>query len=546
MEYENLVGLLKARTDAHPERPFLRYYRDESWQDWSYAIVLRRVEAIAGGLAALGIRSGERVAIIAGARPEWLLADLGSMAAGAIVAGVDPRLSPHETACTLDHAEVRVAFVEGPNHAARLAEFRHTMPHLEHLVLLEGEAPDGAGLLSLAALEALAEPDQGADLLARQARRPREAPAAICYTSGTTGVPRGAVLTHGQLLGALEAAAHAFGDEHAEVDVWLDAAPPSHALGRVCGQFAPLLLGRTLAFARRGDTLVDDAAEVRPHAIVAAPHVLARMIERVPTRPIRERLGDRLSFVFCGGAPVPTDVEHAFEAEGVHVCAGWGLAETAGPVTLNRPGATRPGSIGRPLPGIEVRVGEDGELLVHGPNVFSGYLRDPEGTEDAFDRNGFLRTGDIGHIDDDGFVHLTGRRKEMIVTTDGRSVAPQKLEQMLRERPFIASAMAYGHQRPFVVALITLDRDALISWHPELSDRPLDDPALHTLVEDEVRRVNDRLAQFERIRAFRLLEGEPADPEPLPRRARRRRAEARHQKLLEAMYAAEQVASRPS
>ncbi len=547
MEHENLVELLRARADAHSDRPFLHFHRDDTWQDWSYGDVLRRVEAIAGGLAVLDVRPGERVAIVSVARPEWPLADLGAMATGAVVAGIDPRLSAYEIACALDHAEVRVAFVEDRRQATRLAEVRHRMPQLEHLVLLDGEAPDDLGLLSLAALEALAAPGQGAECLQRQARRPREAPAIVCYTGGTTGVPRGAILTHGQVLGALDAALRAFGDDRPETDLWLATAPPSHALGRVCGQFAPLLLGRTLALPRGLATLVEDAAAIRPDVLVTVPHLLARSLERIRDRPIRERLGDRLAYVFCGGTPMPLEVEHALEAEGIHVCFGWGLAETAGPITLNRPGAHRHGSVGRPLPGIEVRVGDDGELLVHGPNVLAGYLRDPEGTEDAFDKNGFLRTGDIGHIDDDGFVYVTGRKKELIVTADGKRVAPQKLEQLLRERPVIASALAYGDQRPFVVALITLDRDTLAAWHPELGDRPIDDPALHALVEEEVRRVNDRLSPFERIRAFRLIDGDlMAEDRALPRRVRRRRLEARHRRALEALYAAEQVASRPS
>ncbi len=542
MAIENLIQLLRARAIDAPERPLLRFHRDEAWREWSYGLVLHRVEAIAGGLEVLGVRPGDRAAILSGARPEWLLAELGGMAAGAVVLGIDPGLPAEEVACILDHVEARVAFLEDRRQAARLADVRYRVPQLEHVVLLEGEAPDDVGLLSLAALEALAAPGQGAVRLDRTARRPREAPAAICYTGGTTGIPKGALLTHGNVIGALEGVARAFGDALDHVRMVLSPLPPSHVLGRVCGEYATLFLGRTLALARGPDTVLDDAAALRPDAIVAVPRVLERIHDEIRHRSARDGLGGRVSVLFCGGAPLAPGLAGYFEADGIRVCHGWGLAETAGPVSVNRPDASRPGSAGRPLPGIEVRVAGDGELVVHGPNVFAGYVRDPERSEQAFDENGFLRTGDVGHIDGDGFIHVTGRKKEVIVTADGRTVAPQKLEQLLRDRPFIAHALAYGDRRPFVVALLTIDRDAVAAWRPELTGRPVGDPALLALVEAEVRRVNDRLPQPERIRAFRLLD---AADLALLRRLRRPEAEAHYLPLLEELYTAEQVASRP-
>ncbi|HEX7119149.1 MAG TPA: AMP-dependent synthetase/ligase [Longimicrobiales bacterium] len=546
MAIENLVQLLRARAVERPDRALLRFHRGGAWRDWSYGLVLHRVEAIAGGLEVLGIRPGDRVAILSGARPEWPLAELGGMAAGAVVLGIDAGLPTDEAACILDHAEARVVFLEDRHQAARLAAIRHRVPHLEHVVLLEGEAPDDVGLLSLAALESLPAPGQGAVRLDRTARRPREAPATICYTGGTTGLPKGALLTHGNVIGSLAASARAFGGALSAIELVLCSVAPSHALGRICGEFAALFLGRTLAFGRGADTLRDDVAALRPDAIVAVPRILERLRDEVGARSPRAGLGGRLAVVFCGGAPLAPELARYYETAGIHVFDGWGLAETAGPVTANRPDASRPGSAGRPLPGIEVRVAGDGELLVHGPNVFSGYFRDPDRTAEAFDEHGFLRTGDIGRIDDAGFVYVTGRKKELIVNAEGRTVAPQKIEQLLRERPFIAHALAYGDRRPFMVALLTLDRDAVAAWHPELTDRPVGDPALHAIVEEEVRRVNDRLPEPERIRAFRLLDGADNGGLAVLRRLRRPEAEARFRPILDELYIAEQVASRPS
>ncbi len=546
MAIENLIQLLRERAVDRPDRVLLRFHRDGAWREWSYGLVLHRVEAIAGGLEALGIRSGDRVAILSGPRPEWILADLGGMAAGAVVLGIDPELPEEEAACILDHVDARVLFVDDRDRASRLAAVRHRIPQLEHVILMEGEAPGDLTLLSLSALESLPAPGQGAVRLDRTARRPREAPATICYTAGTTGLPKGALLTHGNLIGALAASARAFADALHPIELVLCPISPSHVLGRVCGEFAALFLGRTLALGRGSDALLDDAAELKPDAIVAVPRLLDRVRETLGDRPPRERLGGRLSAVFCGGAPLDADLARFYEADDVAVFDGWGMAETAGPVSANRPGVARAGSVGRPLPGIEVRVAGDGELLVHGPNVFSGYFRDPDRSAEAFDENGFFRTGDVGSIDEDGFIHVTGRKDDLIVSADGRAVAPQKIEQLLHERPFIAHALAYGDRRPFMVAILTIDRDAIAAWHPELTDRPVGDPALHALVEEEVRRVNDRLPEPERIRAFRLLDGDETGGLAVLRRLRRPEAEARFRPILDELYIAEQVASRPS
>lgn len=542
---QNLIESFRARTQATPNRAYLRYFSDGAWRDLSYGRALARVEEIAGGLAALGVRSGDRVAILAGARPEWALADLGTLAAGAVAIGIDPLLSAREIAYALDNAEARVAFVEDRRHADRLAPVRHRVPVLERVVVLEGEAPDAAGHLTLAELEALAPTEQGADRLERQSRRTLEAPAAICFTRGTTGASRAVVLTHGNIIGTLRAAVGALGAALDGVETVVCAGAPKHVLGRVFGHLAALHLGRTAGFARGRDTLAEDLAALGADALIAVPRQLERLRDRIGDGSVAATLGERLSLIVsCGDALAP-GLGRYFEDAGIAVFESWGLAETAGPITLSRTGARRAGTVGRPLPGIEVRVAGDGELLVHGPGVCAGYHRDPEGSEDALDANGFLRTGDVGYIDDHGYVHLTGRRRDLIVTADGRAVAPQKLEQLLRERPFIASALAFGHERPFVVALLTVDREAIGSWHPELRDRPIGDPALHALLEAEVRRVNDRLPRPERIRAFRLLEDREIGADvSTPRRLRRRETEARYRKLLDAIYAAEQVASR--
>src|SRR5690606_30280002 len=227
---ENLIQLLRERAVDQPDRVLLRFFRDGAWRDWTYGRVLHRVEAIAGGLEMLGVRPGDRAAILSGARPEWILADLGSMAAGAVVLGIDPELPEEETACILDHVEARVAFVEDWETAMRITGTRHRAPTLEHVILLEGEATGDPAVLSLQALESLAAPGRGAIRLDRTARRAREAPATICYTAGTTGLPKGALLTHGNLIGALAASARAFADALRPIEQVLCPVAPSSVL----------------------------------------------------------------------------------------------------------------------------------------------------------------------------------------------------------------------------------------------------------------------------------------------------------------------------
>ena len=387
------------------------------------------------------------------------------------------------------------------------------------------------------------------------AARTRDDLATILYTSGTTGVPKGVQLDHGNILAVLASAMDEFSTELSRLRRNLSFLPLAHALERLGGHFLPLTLGRTVCHARSLETVAEDFRVVRPHFVVAVPRVFEKIHARVmagvaAASPLRRRMfhwcldtglacsrreeagrpvpwslrarrsiADRLVFhrlraalggevvlLVSGGAPLAADVARFFHAAGVLVCEGWGATETAAPSTFNTPRAYRFGSVGRPLPGVEVEVDSDGELLVRGPNVFRGYWRQPELDAEVFDDRGFWRTGDIGRIDDDGFVWITDRKKELIVTSGGKNIAPQRLETFLKERPGISNAMVVGDRRSYVVALVTLDREALRASSPELADAPAGDARLADLIAAEVEAVNARLARFESIKRFAVVE----------------------------------------
>ena len=593
MSFDNMVQAVVSHGAAHPERPCLRSFRGDRWQDLSWGAFLARVEAVAGGLAALGIEPGDRAAIISANRQEWAIADLGSLAASAVVATVYPTLTHDETAFVLHHSGARVAFVEDMGQLEKVRAIRARLPHLRHVVMLEGAGDEDAR--SLADLEALASPAAARAAVERAAMAPRSTPLTIVYTSGTTGVPKGAVLTHGNVIGTLEAVLQAFGDV-SELQLNLSFLPLAHALERIAGHFLPLYLGRTIAYARSLDTVADDFRQVRPQFAVAVPRVFEKVAARIQSqvaakpaaaralfdwamavgtarsrleehhrkvpaglrlraavadalvfRTIRARMGGRMRLFVSGGAPLSEHVARFFHAAGILICEGWGATETSAPATWNTPAAYRFGSVGRPLPGIDVALAADGELLVRGVNVFAGYHDGPEETAEVLAPDGTFRTGDIGTVDADGYFYITDRKKELIILASGKNIAPQKIETLLRSRPSISNAMAFGDRHPYLVALVTVDRTALAARRPVLAGAGADSPELQDLVAAEVAEVNEQLARFEQVKRFAIVEPDftPEGGElTLTMKLKRRIIEAKHREALGSLYAEPQEGAR--
>ncbi|MBI2841683.1 MAG: long-chain fatty acid--CoA ligase [Acidobacteria bacterium] len=585
MRPENLIQVLQSHFRSQPNSSCLRFFRDGRWRDLSYAQVEERVRSICSGLVALGVQPGDRVAIMSQNRPEWALCDLGAIFTGCVVVSLYSDLKPDEAAYILEHSESRVVFVEDRTQAEKILSVRGRLPELKAIVLIEGGEPEG---ISLAEVEGRCDGGRAMERIAESARAARTAPLTIVYTSGTTGAPKGAVLTHGNILAVAEMGLEAISKGQELPRLNLSFLPLAHALERVGGHFMPLYIGGTIAYARSLDTIAEDVAAIRPDFSIAVPRFFEKLHNRVQSqireasplrraifawavgvgserskcleagkavRPwvackfaladrlvfakIRAKLGGRMRYFVSGGAPLSSELARFFHSAGILICEGYGATETSAPATLNTPTTYRFGSVGKALPGVEMRIAEDGEVLVRGPNLFQGYYKDPDATRAAFDADGFYRTGDIGRVDEDGFYYITDRKKELIITASGKNIAPQKLENMLRARPYISNALVHCDRRPYVVALITLDHVAIQAARPVLDDAAAQSEILRAMIEKQIEVVNQELPRFEQIKDFRILDEDfsaQSGEMTLTFKLKRRVIEARHRALLDQMY----------
>lgn len=553
---DTLGRLVLAATARHGAAPALRHHADGAWRDVSYAELGTIVREIAGGLIALGIAPGDAVGLLASTRAEWTMIDCGTLCAGAVVVPVYPTNSPAECRHVLGHSGARAVFCEDAAQRDKVLAVRDQLPDLEHIITF-----DDSGEISLAELRSRATevPEDVVDR-AVAAVRPEDV-ATIVYTSGTTGPAKGCLTTHANCLATIamyEQQLQLGGDDRPLV-IFLFL-PLAHSLTRMTEMVA-LDAGGTLAY-WRGDMqhVIDDLAEIRPTHVPSVPRVLEkihtralagaqdagrvqgaiagwslslgrrmRAVERRGEQPkpalrvahrladrlvlsrVRNVFGGRLELALTGAAPISHDVLEFFDACGVAVLEGYGMTETTAAATLNTAAQTRFGTVGRPLPGTEVAIAADGEILMRGPHVFAGYHHDVDATAATFTADGWLRSGDLGSIDADGFVRVTGRKKDLIITSSGKNIAPATLEAALADRRWISQAVVYGDNRPYVVALVTLDArqvDELArrcGIAPDLTAMAAD-PAVRAVVGAEIDAANADFARVEQIKRFTILD----------------------------------------
>jgi long-chain acyl-CoA synthetase len=517
--------------------------------DVSYEQLGRAVREIAGGLAALGIVPGDRVGILGGTVPEWTLADFGALCSGATVVPVYQTNSPEECEYVLAHSGVKLLILEDAKQAAKIAKVRANLPELERIVVMTGTAEDA---LTLDELRARAEGDVADERVAAVAP---DDPATIVYTSGTTGPPKGCVLTHANLLSMAGAYTERLGLRE-QPYVYFQYLPLAHVLARMVA-IVGIDTGGTLAF-WGGDPkrIAEDIAEAAPTHVPTVP----RLLEKIQTRALaqatgfkgeiftralktgdrvararregrspalldraRHAVGDRLALskvravfgpnsaiVVTGAAPIGAELIEFFHACGVIVLEGYGMTETCAAATLNTPSEWRIGSVGRALPGTEVSTAEDGEILMRGPHVFAGYHRNEEATAEIMREGGWLASGDLGHVDADGYVHITGRKKDLVITSSGKNISPELIESALRETSWISQAIVAGDRRSYLVALVTLDADEAPRLAAEVG-APADptamaeNPRVREVIERDIQAVNRRFATIEQIKRFAIL-----------------------------------------
>ena len=531
---------------AQHEGTAMRVRRDGVVHDTTFRDLAAGAREIAGGLISLGVRPGDRVAILGSTRPEWTLADCGALAAGATVVPVYHTNSPEECAYVLSHSASRVLICEDAEQLRKIDRVRSALPELKHVFTIDPVE----GVPSLAHLRAGGDP--GAAPAVEVA--PEDA-ATIVYTSGTTGPPKGCVLTHANFIATMRMYEERLRDELRPGVVTFMFLPLAHSLARIV-QMVTLDVGATLAF-WQGDPkrLLDDIAAARPDYLPSVPRVFekiharalaaadegsplrravfrwavrtgtrARAAERRGARPgralpvadrlvlsrVRDLFGGQLRLGLTGAAPIGREVLEFFDACGVLILEGYGMTETCAAATLNTPNGFRFGTVGRPLPGTDVAIADDGEVLMRGPHVFAGYHRDEQATRGTFD-DGWLCSGDLGEIDEDGYLRITGRKKDLIITSSGKNISPTNLETALRETRWISQAVVYGDNRPYLVALLTIDPDVvddLAAHAGVLADLTAmaRDPRVHAVLQDSVDEVNARFARIEQIKRFAVLD----------------------------------------
>ncbi len=455
--FANLGQVLRHQAARLGGYPALRYRRHGLYGDVSWEAYHAAAAGAAAALVEAGVDVGDRVGIVSENRSEWLVADMAILMAGAVTVSPHAPLTAAQVRYQLAHSGSVWCFVSTPEQFAKVQSVRHELPELRGVVSFE----PCEGAIWWPAFRARRGPEVGRRLAAVTP----EHLAAVMYTSGTTGDPKGVMLTHGNLLS--NALACLGLTPHRADDVILSWLPYTHIYARTVDHYGALCAGVTLALAGSAETLVADLADVRPARMSSVPRFYEKLLGAVAHLPDAERrkklrgyFGDRLDWVSSGGAPLPVAVAREYHAAGVKLMQGYGLTESSPVISFNTPEANRIGTVGRALPGVEIRIGEDGEVLTRGPHVMKGYWRNEAATAEAI-RGGWLHTGDLGAIDEDGFLSITGRKKELLVLSNGKKVAPTNLEGLLCNDPYIDQAVVAGEGRNFLVALLVPKWDAV-------------------------------------------------------------------------------------
>jgi len=592
----NVPELFLDRVGRTPDTEAFRYPVPGGWRSLSWLQLEERVRAVAGGLRALGLALEQPVAILAATRIEWILADFGILFAGGATTTIYPSSTPDECAFILSDSGATVAFAENDEQVQKLQARRSGLPALRHVVTFDGKPTGDGWVVTLAQLE---ERGRAWDLAHAGAFEERaaeirpDALATLIYTSGTTGPPKGVELPHSAWVAQSKAIQDSGFLDHPDAFqfFWL---PLAHVFGKMIGT-AQLRVGFPTAVDGRVEKIVENLAATRPTFVGAVPRIFEKVhakvlqnareggfikaaifrwaiavglehsrlrwagkrpgaaleaqrlvADRLVFEKVRRLFGDRLRFFASGSAPLSKDIAEFFDALGVTILEGYGLTESSAATHANLPWAWKIGTVGPPFAGIEVRIAEDGEILMRGPWIMRGYRGLPEQTREALDADGWLHTGDVGFVDADGYLTITDRKKDLIKTSGGKYVAPTELESKLKAlSTHISQVLVHGDRRNYITALVTLDPEAVQRWAPQhgLSGKSVSElagaPEVKALLQRELDRLNATLPRFATVKRFTILPREflEAEGEVTPSQKLKRKAiEKRYRAELDAMY----------
>jgi long-chain acyl-CoA synthetase len=550
---KTLADLLPLAAQAYGEMPAVRYKDGDKWVDKSFSEVLEIVRPLALGLTELGVEKGDRVSILGNTRPEWTYFDFAALSIGATVVPIYQTNSPDECRYVLENSDAKVVVVEDAEQLEKIREVRGGLPNLEQIVLMIGTASDAISLGDLASKGAAVDPARWEE---RYSAVGSDDICTFIYTSGTTGPPKGCIISHGNYRSMLDMVNETSVIEGEDVTYLYLPLAHSFALLIQLGSFD---LGATIAYWERDPLqILPNLAELKPTYFPSVPRIFekiytaansgmekegglkkvvfdwaikvgakVRETERQGRKPgfllsreyafadkkvlskIRNLFGGKLRLAVSGAAPISPEILSFFDAAGVLVLEGWGMTETSTAATISTPDDFKVGTIGKPFPGCEIKIADDGEILVKGPNVFQGYHKNEEATRETI-VDGWLHTGDIGEIDSEGFIKITGRKKDIIITAGGKNITPANLEAEIKQQPLVSQCVVVGDRRPYLVALVTLDPEEAAAYAKEhgLAEDPAAlaaNPDVHALIMAHVDEINKNFARVEQVKKIAIL-----------------------------------------
>ncbi len=565
MNYINLADMFFSKRRDFASHTAYRFKKDGEWVDLTFKEAVDQSEKLAAGLAYYGINKGDKVALISTNRVEWALIDYAVLALGAALVPVYPTLLKDQVHYILNDSGAKIIIVENKDQKEKVNIIRDKLNEVEHYFCIEGiDETDHAQWHTLDSLEDKGESflKKSPDYVIRSVQDiRREDIATIIYTSGTTGEPKGAILSHKNFLSNLDCVSQLF-DCYPE-DVFLSFLPLSHVLERTAGHYFSCYSAAMVAYAESIDAVAANMQEIKPTLMISVPRLYEKMYSRIleavesgsPLKrkifhwsvtvgrkymklikekdavpillkikkgiasklvfsKLKGRVGGRLRYFISGGAPLSAEIGEFFNAAGLIILEGYGLTETSPGISFNRPESYKFGTVGMPLPGYEVKIAEDGEILTRGDHIMLGYLNKEEETKEVIDNEGWFYTGDIGFIDDEGYLTITDRKKNIIVTSGGKNIAPQPIENKLVTGKYIELAVVIGDNRKFCSAVIVPDREAAINWAQNANiiyddfDKLINHPQFTALLQNEIDLLTEDFSSFERIQKF-ILVSEP-------------------------------------
>ncbi|TMK55867.1 MAG: long-chain fatty acid--CoA ligase [Actinobacteria bacterium] len=586
---QTIADLLPKAAELYGSKVAVRYKEGDAWISKTFDEVREIVRPLAFGLVTLGVEKGDRVSILGNTRPEWTYFDFAALSVGATVVPIYQTNSPEECRYVLENSDSKVVVVEDAEQLEKVRAVRDQLPQLEQIVMMTGSAEDAISMEDLAAKGA------GGDAATWETLYGAVGKDDICtfiYTSGTTGPPKGCIISHGNYRAMLDMVNDVSVIE--DEDLAYLYLPLAHSFALLI-QFGTFDLGTTLAYWERDPLkILPNLAELKPTYFPSVPRIFEkiytaatsgiekeggakkaifnwaikvgakmRAAERSGRKPgfllqrqyafadkqvlskIRNLFGGRIRLAVSGAAPINPEILRFFDAAGVLVLEGWGMTETSTAATISTPEDFKVGTIGKPFPGCEVRIAEDGEILVKGPNVFQGYHKNPEATKETI-VDGWLHTGDIGEIESDGFIKITGRKKDIIITAGGKNITPANLEAEIKQHPLVSQCVVVGDRRPYLVALVTLDPEEAVKYAQE-NDLPEDpvqlsqNPDVKAAIEAHVEKINENFARVEQVKKISIL------PEDLSQesgeltptlKVKRAVVAQKHEDAIEQLYAA--------